>query len=152
MSSREAQRWGISNAQRKKYARNMHVDDLPRKKTTKTTEAVSFSDADLEGVQVTHDDVVVITVKVGDFIVQRMFVDNCSGSDVLFFFAFRQMEIDMIKLEASLDLLMESISHEAQILGSINLLMVIEEEPKMLTMMVKFLVIEFSFAYKGIIE
>jgi len=91
MSSLESQQQGISNVQRKKYARNIHVANLPRKKTKTTME----SNADMEGIQMPHDDVMVITIKAGGAIVQRMMVDTGSSCDVLFFFVFLQMEIDM---------------------------------------------------------
>jgi len=91
---------GISNAQRKKYARSVYVVVLLRKKT-KTTEAFFFSDADMKRVQVPYDDVVMITVKIGDSTVQKILVDTDSLCDVLFLSAFQQIDIDMKKFGAT---------------------------------------------------
>ena len=104
---------------------------------------VSFSDADLEVVQVSHDDVMVITTKIGDSTVQMMLVN--SSSDVLFLSAFQQIGINMKKLVASLRPLVGFTGHEDQILRSIDLPMVIREKPKVL--MVKFLAIDLPSAY-----
>jgi len=47
----------------------VYIATISRKKTK------SFLDADLEGVQVPHEDAMVIMPKVGDSIVQRVLVD-----------------------------------------------------------------------------
>jgi len=94
---------------------------------------------------------VVITAKVRDFIVQMMLIDTRSSRDVLFLSLFRQMEIDIKKPKVSSGLLEGFTSHESQILGSVDLLMVMGEEPKVLFMMVKFLMVDLPPTYNGII-
>ena len=53
----------------------------------------SFTDVDLEEVQIPNDDVLVITAKIDENIAQRMLVDTSSSCDALFLFALGQVDI-----------------------------------------------------------
>ncbi|XP_038976825.1 uncharacterized protein LOC120107566 [Phoenix dactylifera] len=55
------------------------------------TEAISFSDEDLKGVETPHDDVVVISLVMNKFDIKRVLVDNGSSANVLFYDAFQKM-------------------------------------------------------------
>ena len=67
----------------------------------------------MKGVQVPYDDVVMITVKIGDSTVQKILVDTDSLCDVLFLSAFQQIDIDMKKFGASPRLLIGFIDYKA---------------------------------------
>ena len=51
-------------------------------------EPITFIDADLEGVLLPQEDVVVMTAKISDSIVKRLLVDNGSSCDILFLSTF----------------------------------------------------------------
>ena len=61
--------------------------DLPIR-CPKTMEPITFIDADLEGVLLPQEDVVVMTAKISDSIVKRLLVDNGSSCDILFLSTF----------------------------------------------------------------
>ena len=56
---------------------------------------ISFSDEDLDHVQLPHDDALVITGLVANREVHRILVDNGSSTDILFFKAFEKMGIPL---------------------------------------------------------
>ena len=70
------------------------VSKLPRLNTT-----ITFSDADLEGCQHPHDDLLVIRVVVANKTVHRVLIDNGSLANIIFASTFEKMGIGMEKLE-----------------------------------------------------
>ncbi len=60
-------------------------------KHPRTSEAISFSNEDLEGVETPHDDAVVISMIVNKFDVKRVLVDNGSLTNVLYYDAYQKM-------------------------------------------------------------
>ncbi|GAV62901.1 hypothetical protein CFOL_v3_06423 [Cephalotus follicularis] len=63
-------------------------------------EVISFSESDLEGVHLPHDNAVMITLLVELFTMKRVFVDNGSSANILYKPAFDQLRIseDQLKL------------------------------------------------------
>ncbi|XP_030939608.1 uncharacterized protein LOC115964438 [Quercus lobata] len=47
-------------------------------------EPVSFDDEDLEGTIQPHDDALVVTARINDFLVKRVMIDQGSGADVMY--------------------------------------------------------------------
>ena len=70
------------------------VSKLPRLDTT-----IAFSDADLEGCQHPHDDLLVIRAVVANKTVHRVLIDNGSLANIIFTSAFDKMGIGREKLE-----------------------------------------------------
>ena len=79
---------GESNSARKAYLRNFRsgetlevqaVSKLPRLDTT-----ITFSDADLEGYQHPHDDLLVIRAIIANKTVYRVLIYNVSSTDIIF--------------------------------------------------------------------
>ena len=54
-------------------------------------EPIIFIEQDAEGVQTLHNNVVVITTNIADYNVHRIFIDNKSSVDILYFAAFTTM-------------------------------------------------------------
>ncbi|XP_023923566.1 uncharacterized protein LOC112034969 [Quercus suber] len=54
------------------------------KKIKLAQEPISFGDNDLEGTAQLHDDALVVTARVGGFLVKRMMIDQGSGADVMY--------------------------------------------------------------------
>ena len=57
---------------------------LPGKKMKFAREPISFDDDDLEGTIQPHDDALVVTAKINDFLVKRVMVDQGSGADMMY--------------------------------------------------------------------
>ena len=45
---------------------------------------IAFGEEDLEGTIQPHDDALVVTVRISDFLVKRMMIDQGSGADVMY--------------------------------------------------------------------
>ncbi|XXG87665.1 hypothetical protein AAC387_Pa11g2296 [Persea americana] len=50
-----------------------------------------FSDKDLDDVQLSHNDPLVLTLKLKNFLVQRVLVDPGSSSEILYYDCFKKM-------------------------------------------------------------
>ena len=59
---------------------------------------ITFNNDDLRGLLLPHDDALVISAIVANFIVQRILVDNGSSADILFISTFEKMKIGLDKL------------------------------------------------------
>ncbi|KAK3011303.1 hypothetical protein RJ639_011478 [Escallonia herrerae] len=60
--------------------------------------AITFSDEDSKDIQTPHDDPLVITVRAGNFDVKRALIDNGSSAEILFYDAFKKMNIPTDRL------------------------------------------------------
>ena len=54
---------------------NARKDARPRKKAKCSREPIAFGDDDLEGTTQSHDDALVVTVRINGFIVKRVLID-----------------------------------------------------------------------------
>nr|XP_023920488.1 uncharacterized protein LOC112032019 [Quercus suber] len=54
------------------------------KKMKLTHELITFGDNDLEGTVQLHDDTLVVTARISDFLVKRVMVDQGSGADMMY--------------------------------------------------------------------
>ncbi|KAK3036041.1 hypothetical protein RJ639_030742 [Escallonia herrerae] len=64
-----------------------------KKQKTEPVATITFSDKDSKGIKTPHDDPLVITIKAGNFDVKRVLVNNGSSAEVLFYDAFKKMNI-----------------------------------------------------------
>lgn len=106
---------------------------------------VGFSDEDYVGVSLPHTDALVIMLQVANHRIHCMFVDNGSSTDILYWSAFRNMEINPEKVVSAT--LLGFAGEQVQAIGSI--------EPPVTTaktIMVKFLLVDRPSAYNAILE
>ena len=54
---------------------------------------ITFTDEDAERIHHPHDDAIVITLLIVDYITRRVLVDNGSSADILYYPAFQQMKL-----------------------------------------------------------
>lgn len=94
---------GESLATRKRYARATCEPGavMPITRPRGPSPLISFSDDDLEHIQLPHDDALVTTGLVANREVHRILVDNGSSTDILFFKAFEKMGIPLTQLTPS---------------------------------------------------
>ena len=64
---------------------------LSKVKKAKLEDAIIFTEQDAEGVLTSHNDAVVVIVNIVDYNIHRIFIDNGSLVDVLYYFIFSQM-------------------------------------------------------------
>ena len=59
---------------------------------------IGFSEEDARRLHHPHDDALVVSIRVGNYNVYRVLVDNSSLTDILYYPAFQQMGIDRTRL------------------------------------------------------
>ncbi|GFS42022.1 hypothetical protein Acr_00g0077760 [Actinidia rufa] len=78
--------------------------DRPKKKSITSPSSsvgdhppITFSNDDLRGLHLPHDDALVVSAVIANFNVQRILIDNGSSADILFISAFERMKIGLDK-------------------------------------------------------
>ncbi|KAK3027493.1 hypothetical protein RJ639_040294 [Escallonia herrerae] len=87
---------GSSGRAPKAYAREVYITSQPPDKKSKTVPvaAITFSDEDSKDIQTPHDD----PLLAGNFDIKRVLIDNGSSTEILFFDAFKKMNIPTDRL------------------------------------------------------
>ena len=87
---------GQSSKSKKAYLKVVQSVQLsgqsPRVKST-DEQTITFTDEDAERIHHPHDDAIVITLLIIDYITRRVLVDNGSSADILYYPAFQQMKL-----------------------------------------------------------
>ena len=88
---------GSSKKAQKTYLRivqNVQLTGSVPKIVRRESPIIGFSKEDARRLHHPHDDALVVSVRVGDYNVHRMLVDNDSSTDILYYPAFQQMRIN----------------------------------------------------------
>ena len=88
---------GSSKKARKTYLRmvkNVQITGSIPKIAWRENPVIGFSEEDTRRLHHPHDDALVVSVRVGDYNVHRMLIDNDSSADILYYPAFQQMGIN----------------------------------------------------------
>ena len=112
---------------------------------------IGFSEEDARHLHHPHDDALVVNVRVGDHNVHRMLVDNSSSADILYYPAFQQMGINRARLIPTNAPLVGFGGTRILPIGSITLLVTVDDYPQQITKDVTFLVVDCSSVYNGIL-
>ena len=112
---------------------------------------IGFSEEDAQCLHHPHDDMLVISIQVGDCNIYRVLVDNGSSIDILYYLAFQQMRIDRECLVPTNTPFVGFGGTKVYPLGAVTLIVTIGNYPQQITRDVTFLVVNFSFAYNAII-
>ncbi|GFY87395.1 hypothetical protein Acr_05g0010340 [Actinidia rufa] len=129
---------GCSTSSRKRHARSAHrpadeeiynlssvcVGDHP---------PITFSNDDLRGLHLPHDDALVVSAVIANFNVQIILIDNGSSADILFISAFERMKIGLDKLHPFHTPLIGFGGNMTHPLGWINLPITLGVEPHQTT-------------------
>ena len=92
---------GSSKKARKTYLRivqNVQLASSVPKIARRESPIIGFSEEDARCLHHPHDDALIVSVRVGDYNVHRMLVDNGSSADILCYPAFQQMGINRARL------------------------------------------------------
>ncbi|XP_042423459.1 uncharacterized protein LOC122011092 [Zingiber officinale] len=90
---------GDSGRARKSHVRRLEVHSVGCSKEQAAGPAISFGPADLEGLELPHDDALIIKAIISNSRVARVFVDTGSSVNILFRTAFEEMQIDAAELQ-----------------------------------------------------
>ncbi|KAK3025049.1 hypothetical protein RJ639_044800 [Escallonia herrerae] len=100
--------------------------------------------ADIKDVKTPHDDPLVITIKAGNFDVKRVLVDNGSSAEVLFYDAFKKMNISTDRLRKMDTPLYGFYNQPVTVKGIIALPVAICTPPMQANFMLDFVVVKAS--------
>ena len=92
---------GSSKKARKTYLRmvqNVQLTGSVSKIARRESPIIGFSEDDARRLHHPHNDALVVSIRVGDYNVHRMLVDNGSSADILYYPTFQQMGINRTRL------------------------------------------------------
>lgn len=121
------------------------------KKRSRSEEAISFSEKDFQGITWPHDDPVVLKLKIGEHRVKRVLVDTGSSADILYLSTFKQMGYPKERLQGGATPLIGFTGDSLRPKGVVRLKVAFGEAPKIVEVMVNFLVVSAPSAYNAII-
>ncbi|KAK3018404.1 LOW QUALITY PROTEIN: hypothetical protein RJ639_004703 [Escallonia herrerae] len=144
---------GSSGRARKAYAREVYITSQPPDKKPKTVPvaAITFSDEDSKDIQTPHDDPLVITVRAGNFDIKRVLIDNGSSVEILFYDAFKKMNIPTDRLRKMDTPLYGFSNHPVAAEGIIALPVAIGTPPAQANFIFDFVVVKVPSAYNAIL-
>ncbi|GFS41652.1 hypothetical protein Acr_00g0075570 [Actinidia rufa] len=129
---------GCSTSSRKKHAKSAfrlaeeEIYNLSSSSVGDQT-PITFSNDDLRGLHLPHDDALVVSAVIANFNVQRILIDNGSSADILFISAFERMKIGQDKLHPFHTPLIGFGGNTTHPLGWINLPITLGTEPHQTT-------------------
>ncbi|XP_077250975.1 uncharacterized protein LOC143890252 [Tasmannia lanceolata] len=141
---------GTSSSARRTYARQVNAVHTCSKRAEPENE-ISFSEADLDGLILPHDDALVVTMLVANWEMKKILVDNGSSADILYYHAFEQMMIGADRLKPANSDLFGFSGEVVKVEGQIELPVLIGEPPRQSFAMVTFLVVKAKSAYNAIL-
>ena len=99
-----------------------------------------------------YDNALVVSIRVGDYKVHWVLVDNGSSADILYYPAFQQMGIDRTRLIPMNASLVGFGGTRVFPLGAITLSVTMGDYPQQITKNATFLVVDCLSAYNGILK
>ncbi|KAK3032369.1 hypothetical protein RJ639_037087 [Escallonia herrerae] len=144
---------GSSRRGRKAYTREVCItsQSLSKKQKTTLVPTISFSEDEIGDIKTPHDDPLVVTLRVGNFDVKRILVDNGSSAEVLFYEAFQKMNIPSDRLRKMDTPLYGFSNHPVAVEGIIALPVTIGTPPTQAKLMLDFVVVRVPSAYNAIL-
>ena len=120
---------GSSKKARKIYLRmvqNVQLMGSVPKIARRESPMIGFSKDDARRLHHPHDDALVVSIRVGDYNVHRMLIDNGSSADILYYIVFQQMGINRARLTPTNAPLVGFGGTRVLPLGAITLSMMVE--------------------------
>jgi hypothetical protein len=144
-----------SNSARKTYARSMQGQRCihytgPRRQQKQNRWCCPSQKKMFEGVVMTHDYALVVTLTVANHRIHRILVDNGSSADILYWLVFQQMGIDHEMIKPFGSPLVGFGGEVVYPIGIISLSVTAGTMPRLSTVMIDFLVIDQPSAYNAI--
>ena len=145
---------GSSKKAQKTYLRmvqNVQLTGSVPKIARRESPVIGFSKEDARHLYHLHDDALVVSIRIEDYNMHRVLVDNGNSADILYYPAFQQMGIDKERLIPTNAPLGGFGGIRVLPLGAITLSVVVGDYPQQITKDVTFLVVDCSSAYNAIL-
>ena len=143
-----------SRKARKTYLRmvqNVQLTGFVPKIAWRESPIIEFLEEDARRLHHPQDDALVVSVRVGDYNVHRVLVNDGSSADILYYPAFQQMGIDRARLIPTNAPLVGFGGTRVFPLGAVTLSVMVGDYPQQITGDVTFLVVDCLSAYNGIL-
>ncbi|KAK3027419.1 hypothetical protein RJ639_040435 [Escallonia herrerae] len=143
----------LDESGRKAYTREVCItsQSLSKKQKMTLVPTISFSEDEIWDIKTPHDDPLVVTLRVGNFDVKRILVDNGSSAEVLFYEAFQKMNIPSNRLRKMYTPLYCFSNHPVAVEGIIALPVAIGTPSTQAKLMLDFVVVRVPSAYNAIL-
>ncbi|XP_075521096.1 uncharacterized protein LOC142554295 [Primulina tabacum] len=142
---------GDSGRARKAHGRRLENFEISRSANLPHDPAISFGPEDVRGIVAPHNDALVVTTTVANYDVARIFIDNGSSVNILFKSTLDQMKVEGFEFEPISTPLYGFAGHAILPLGQIVLPLSLGHEPRRVTKMTTFTVVDTPSAYNGIL-
>jgi hypothetical protein len=112
---------------------------------------ITFNEDDARGIHQPHNDALVVTMTIVEFITRRVLINNGSSADIIYLPAYRQMKIDRKRLRPINIPLMRFMGDKVKPSGVVSLMIEASTYPKQVRASVEFLIVDCPSAYNIII-
>ncbi|XP_073275381.1 uncharacterized protein [Primulina huaijiensis] len=112
---------------------------------------ISFGPKDLRGIVAPHNDALVVTATIANYDVVRIFIDNGSSVNILFKSTLDQMKVEGFEFDPVSTPLYGFAGHAIPSLGQITLPLSLGRDPRRVTKMITFTVVDTPSSYNGIL-
>ena len=143
-----------SKKARKTYLRmvqNLQLTGSVPKITRRESPIIGFSEEDARRLHHPQDDALVVSIRIEDYNMHRVLVNNGSSADILYYLAFQQMGIGRERLIPTNAPLVDFGGTRELPLDAIILSVVVGDYPQQIAKDVTFLVVDCSSAYNTIL-
>ncbi|XP_058189301.1 uncharacterized protein LOC131306889 [Rhododendron vialii] len=156
---REFARGGESSNARKAHLRKLRIEEhlevntvgCPSKFQKKEEIPIIFSEEDIKGVQIPHDDPLVITIVMANYLMRRVLIDRGSSADILYLHAYDQLKIGQERLRPMTSPLVGFTGTPVYPAGQIALPITMGGEGSQITRIIDFIVVDCPSAYNAIL-
>ena len=112
---------------------------------------IGFSEEDARRLHHPHDNALVVSIRIEDYNMHRVLVDNVSLADILYYPVFQQMGISREQLVSTNAPLVSFGGTRVLPLGAVTLSVMVSDYPQQIAKNVTFLVVDCSSAYNAIL-
>ena len=112
---------------------------------------ITFSEDNARGIHHPHDDALVVTMTIADFITRRVLIDNGSSADIIYLPTYQQMKIDKERLKPIDIPLVRFTGDKVKPSRVVSLVIEASTYPKQVRASVEFLVVDYPSVYNVII-
>ena len=130
---------------------NIQLTGTVPKIARKEGPVTGFSKEDARRLHHPYDDALIVSIRVGDYNMHQVLVDNGSSADILYYPTFQQMRIDKKRLIPTNAPLVGFGGSRVFLLGTVTLSVVVGDYPQQIIKDVTFLVVDCSSTYNAII-
>ncbi|XP_073271485.1 uncharacterized protein [Primulina huaijiensis] len=136
---------------RKAHGRRLENFEISRGADLPQDPVISFGPEDLRGIVAPHNDALVETATIANYDVARIFIDNGSSVNVLFESTLDQMKVEGFEFEPVSTPLYGFAGHAIPPLGQIVLPLSLGTDPRRVTKMIAFTVVDNPSSYNEIL-